>query len=63
MTSMDASLIISPEMRLKKATFFFNEAHLKELGKMSRRTLIPASALVRKAIAEFLERNRKKKPE
>jgi hypothetical protein len=52
---------ISLDMKLKKATIFLSVGHQKELRKISRETMIPTSALIRKAIAEFLDRERKKK--
>jgi 16S rRNA U516 pseudouridylate synthase RsuA-like enzyme len=61
MTSMISAITIPPDMKLKKANIFLSVGHQKELRKMSRQTMIPVSALIRKAIAEFLERERKKK--
>jgi predicted transcriptional regulator len=61
MTSMPRDLTISSEMKLKKATIFLSVGHQKELKKISRQTDVPASALIRRAIAEFLEREKKKK--
>ncbi len=58
---MQGPLTISLDMKLIKATLFLNAAHQKELAKLSRRTLVPVSALIRKAIAEFLEREKKAK--
>jgi predicted transcriptional regulator len=52
---------ISVDMLLKKATIFLSVGHQKELRKISRATMVPVSALVRKAIAEFLEREKKPK--
>jgi predicted transcriptional regulator len=59
---MARDLTISLDMKLKKATIFLSVGHQKELRKISRATDIPASALIRRAIAEFLEREKKKKP-
>jgi predicted transcriptional regulator len=63
MTSMIPDRTIPLDMmKLKKATIFLSVGHQKELRKISRATLVPTSALIRRAIAEFLERNKKKKP-
>jgi hypothetical protein len=48
-------------MKLQKRNLWLPVSHWKELGAISRKTLIPISALVRKAVAEFLERERQKK--
>jgi len=61
MTSMTSLDTISPDMKLKKGSIFLSVGHLKELRKISRRTMVPISALIRKAIGEFLERERKRK--
>jgi Ribbon-helix-helix domain len=58
---MDSDDKMLSEMKLRKSTVFLGLGHLVQLRKISRRTLIPVSALVRKAIAEFLEREKKKK--
>ena len=60
MTSMSSDRTISLDMKLKKATIFLSVGHQKELRKISRATMVPTSALIRKAIAEFLDRERKK---
>ena len=53
---------IPPDMtKLVKTNIFVGATQLKELRKLSRRTLVPVAALVRKAINELLERERKKK--
>jgi hypothetical protein len=62
MTSMRKELTISPDMKLKKGNIFLSVGHQKELKKISRQTDVPVSALIRRAIAEFLEREKKKKP-
>ena len=62
MTSMLPDRTIPADMKLKKATIFLSVGHQKELRKISRATLVPTSALIRRAIAEFLDRNKKKKP-
>jgi hypothetical protein len=49
------------DVKLKKANIWVSATHWKELRALSRKTLIPVSALVRKAIAEFLERQRESK--
>jgi hypothetical protein len=48
--------------KLVKTNIFVGATQLKELRKLSRRSLVPVAALVRKAINELLERERKKKP-
>jgi predicted transcriptional regulator len=60
MTSMIQDLTIPFDMKLKKATIFLSVGHQKELKKISRLTDVPTSALIRRAIAEFLEREKKK---
>jgi post-segregation antitoxin (ccd killing protein) len=47
------------DVKLKKTNIWVSVTHWKELRALSRKTLIPVSALIRKAIAEFLERQRK----
>jgi Ribbon-helix-helix domain len=58
---MDPDAKMLSEMKLKKSTIFLSVGHTAELRKISRRTLIPISALIRKAIAELLQREKKKK--
>jgi len=58
MSSVIRDLPIAPDMKVKKASIFLSLAHHKEPHKISHRTLLPVSALIRKAIGEFLERNR-----
>jgi hypothetical protein len=62
MTSMAGNPTISPDMKLIKTNIFVGATQLKELRKLSRRSLVPVAALIRKAINELLERERKKKP-
>jgi predicted transcriptional regulator len=57
---MTSDRTILLDMKLKKSTIFLSVGHQKELRKISRETDVPASALVRRAIAEFLEREKKK---
>lgn len=59
---MSSPYTIPPDMKLKKTNIFVSVGHQKELRKISRQTMVPVSALIRKAIAEFLDRERKKKP-
>jgi Ribbon-helix-helix domain len=51
--------ISANDMKLKKSTIFLSVRHQKELAKISRRTMVPVSALIRKSIAEYLEREKK----
>ena len=63
MTSMAGHPTISPDMmKLVKTNIFVGATQLKELRKLSRRSLVPVAALIRKAINELLEREKKKKP-
>ncbi|HWF38229.1 MAG TPA: hypothetical protein VG322_06905 [Candidatus Acidoferrales bacterium] len=58
MRSVDKLLL---DMKLKKVNLFLAVAHMTELRRISRESLIPVSALIRKAIAEFIERHKKAK--
>jgi hypothetical protein len=63
MTDMRSQDRIPDEMKLEKTNLFLGVGQRKELRTLSRRTMIPISALIRKAIDEFLDRElRKKKP-
>ncbi len=62
MTSMTSPYTIPPDMmKLIKTNIFVGATQLKELRKLSRRTLVPVAALIRKAINELLEREKKKR--
>ena len=60
MTGMASQDRLCDEMKLEKTNIFLGASQRKELRRLSRATMIPVSALIRKAIAEFLDRNKKK---
>lgn len=41
---------------MKRISLYFSEKNLKELKKMSKKTDVPVSALIRRSVAEFLRR-------
>jgi Ribbon-helix-helix domain len=61
MTAMASAYRIAPEVKLKKATIWLGMSQWAALKKLSRRTLVPMSALIRKAVSELLEREAKQK--